>query len=164
MQESQFIASDNPTADNDALERAQQEASDNRDKYLRALAEAENMRKRLERLCDDRIWQEKKRLLTAILEMSDNLQEALKYASGDDPLTVGLQAAQQQVLSFLGREGVESVPAVGQEFDPNVHEAVETAENAGKPNEVVLEYRKGYTLNGKLLRPARVQVNRVSNS
>jgi molecular chaperone GrpE len=164
MQEGESIPNESAAADQAALQRAEQQLAEAQDKYLRALAESENMRKRLERLCDERIWQEKKRLLTVVLEFSDHLQEALKYASKDDPLTAGLQAVQQQVHSFFDREGLEAIPATGQDFDPGLHEAVDVAQNAGRPNEVVLEYRRGYTLHGKLLRPARVQVNRVTGS
>lgn len=143
------------------LDAALQEAAENHDKYLRALAESENMRKRMERLCEDRIWQEKKRLLTYLVEVEDRLQDALQYVDVDDPLGVGIRITHEQLQKVLDQEGAQAVPAVGETFDPSIHEAVELADKGqGRPNEVTLEFRKGYLLDGRLLRPARVQVNR----
>jgi molecular chaperone GrpE len=144
------------------LQAAQREAAENRDKYLRALAESENARKRVERLCEDRIWQEKKRLVMHLVELADQLEEALKYTSDDDPVANGLRITYQHLQHVLAQEGAQVVKAVGEAFDPNVHEAIELADGAGEPNEVTLEYRKGYLLDGKLLRPARVQVRRAA--
>jgi len=143
------------------LKLAQKEAAENYDKYLRALAESENMRKRLERLCEERVWQEKKRLLTHLLELADQLEEALKYADADDPVGAGIRMTYQQLQNILAREGVQALQTVGEPFDPSVHEAVELADGSGEHHEVTREYRKGYTLAGKLLRPARVQVTRT---
>ncbi len=143
------------------LDAAMQEAAKNHDKYLRALAESENVRKRMERLCEDRIWQEKKRLLIYLVELEDQLQDALQYADANDPLGAGIRLTHERLQKALGREGAKAVPAVGETFDPNIHEAVELADTGqGRPNEVTLEFRKGYLLDGRLLRPARVQVNR----
>lgn len=143
------------------LEIARQEAAENRDKYLRALAEAENMRKRVERLCEERMWQEKKRLLTQVLEFADQLEEALKYVNDRDPVGAGVRATYQQLTKFLTQEGVRSVQSIGGAFDPTIHEAVELIDGEGEPNQVTQEYRKGYMLNDRLLRPARVQVRRA---
>ncbi len=143
------------------LEGARQEAAENHDKYLRALAESENMRKRLQRLCDDRIWQEKQRLLGQFLEIADQLEQALRHASGDDPLAAGLRITDSALHDILAQEGVQPIESLGETFDPSRHEAVETTnDHTRMPNEVTYEYRKGYTLGDRLLRPARVEVNR----
>lgn len=144
------------------LEAALQEAAENHDKYLRALAESENMRKRMERLCEERLWQEKRRVLAHLLELADQAEQALKYASADDSIGAGVRITLQHVQQVLGQEGVQAMASVGQAFDPNLHEAVETSEGDGEPNEVTSEFRKGYTLNGRLLRAARVQVRKAS--
>jgi molecular chaperone GrpE len=137
------------------------EAADNYDKYLRALAETENVRKRMERLAEERLWQQKKRLLNEILELRDQLENALQYADQDNPLGAGIRLTYNQMQKILEREGVRALQAVGEAFDPRIHEAVELAgEGSGQANEVTLEYRTGYTLDGKLLRPAKVQVSR----
>ncbi len=143
------------------LEGALQQAEKNRDKYLRALADMENARKRMERLCEERMWQQKKRLLTHFLEVGDQLEDALQYAKFDDPVSTGIRITYQHLQKILDQEGVEALKSIGTAFDPRVHEAVELADGgqAGS-NEVTFEYRKGYLADGKLLRPARVQVAR----
>jgi molecular chaperone GrpE len=143
------------------LQVAQREAAENRDKYLRALAESENMRKRVERLCEDRMWQEKKRLVMHLVELADQLQEALKYTGDDNPVANGLHVTHQHLEHVLAQEGAQALKAVGETFDPNVHEAIDLTDSPGEPNQVTSEYRKGYMLDGKLLRPARVQVRRA---
>jgi molecular chaperone GrpE len=146
--------------DQGELESARREAANSHDKYLRALADAENMRKRLERLCEERIWQEKRRLLTHIVELGDQLDDALQYAEVDDPLGSGVRLTWEALQRTLTTEGVEVVESTGEHFDPAVHEAVEVSEYvSSQPNTVTLEYRRGYLLDGKLLRPARVQVS-----
>ena len=146
----------------DQLQAVQREAAENRDKYLRALAESENTRKRVERLCDDRVWQEKKRLVMHLVEFADQLEEALKYTVDDNPVAVGLRVTYQHLQHVLAQEGAQAVKAVGEVFDPNVHEAIDLTEDAGEPDVVTSEYRKGYVLDGKLLRSARVQVRRAA--
>jgi len=143
------------------LETVRQEAAENHDKYLRALAASQNMRKRLERLCEERMWQEKKRLLTHLLELSDQLEEALKYVVAGDPVGAGVRITHQQLHNILAQEGVRALQSVGETFDPNIHEAVEFTDNPGEQNKVTHEYRKGYMAAGRLLRPARVQVTRT---
>lgn len=144
------------------LEEARREAEENRDKYLRALAESENMRKRMDRLCEDRVWQERKRVLSHLLDLADQVEQALKYASVDDPVGAGVRVILQHVQQVIAQEGVVPVVAVGQTFDPNLHEAVETVDTDGQPDQVTAEFRKGYTMNGRLLRAARVQVRKAS--
>lgn len=143
------------------LEAALQEAAEHHDKYLRALAEMENARKRMDRLCEERMWQQKKRLLTHLLDVGDQLEDALQYAVADDPVSAGIRITYEYLQSVLKQEGVEALQSVGATFDPRVHEAVELTDGRHtEPNEVTLEYRKGYLADGKLLRPARVQVTR----
>ena len=144
------------------LQVAQKESAENRDKYLRALAESENMRKRVERLCEDRMWQEKKRLLLHLVELADQLEEALKYAGDDNPIVNGVRVTYQHLQQVLAQEGAQALQSVGAVFDPNLHEAIELMDSAGEPNEVTSEFCKGYMLDGKLLRAARVQVRRTA--
>ena len=145
------------------LEAARQQAAENRDKYLRALAESENVRKRVERFCDERVWQEKKRLLMHLLELADDMESALKFADIADPVGAGIRMTYERLQKILNQEGVQAIQSVGITFNPAIHEAVELADSGqDNANEVTLEYRRGYTLDGRLLRPARVQVSRES--
>lgn len=160
MEENKNSIQDQPQDDlNQRFEAAQREAAENRDRYLRALAESENMRKRLERLCEERMWQEKKRLLIHFLELGDHLEKALKYTDDDEPVGEGVRITYQQLHKVLEQEGVQAVRSLGSTFDPEMHEAVELTSSDEPPNTVTLEYQRGYSLNGKLLRPARVQVS-----
>lgn len=143
------------------LEAVRREAAENRDKYLRALAEAENARKRMDRLCTDRMWQEKKRLLMSTLEVSDQLEQALKYGKPDDPITEGVRITYQQLQNMLRHEGVQEIEAEGKPFDPALFEAVDMAGESGGHYRVASVFRKGYMLDGRLLRPARVVVERI---
>lgn len=140
------------------LEAAQQEAAENRDKYLRALAETENTRKRMDRLCADRMWQEKKRLLMLFLEVADQLEQALKYAESNDPVAEGVRLTYQQLQNTLRNEGVQELKALGQPFDPEFHEAVDMSGGSSGHYRVTSVFRKGYLLDDRLLRAARVEV------
>ncbi len=144
------------------LEAARREAAEKQDKYLRALAESENMRKRMDRLCEERVWQERKRVLSHLLDLADQVERALQFASADDPIGEGVRVILQHVRQVLAQEGIAEVATVGQPFDPNLHEAMETVDTEGEPDEVTAEFRKGYTLSGRLLRAARVQVRKAS--
>jgi molecular chaperone GrpE len=96
-----------------------------------------------------------------LVELADQLEEALKYTGDDNPIAEGLRVTYQHLQHVLAQEGAQALKAVGETFDPNVHEAIDLTDGNGEPNEVTSEYRKGYMLDGKLLRPARVQVRRA---
>ena len=151
----------------DELEAIRQEAADYKDKYLRAAAELENTRKRLERRYADQTKEEKKRLLRAFLAVADNLERALAHS--DHPLSAspasqggslrdGVKLTYQELQRLLNREGVEPLEAIGQPFDPYYHEAVGTVASDDDEETVVGERQKGYLYRGELLRPAKVEV------
>lgn len=133
-----------------------------RDKYLRLLAEQENRRKQLERAFEDRLREAKRRLLLKLLSLADDLERALSYAKTDDPLAKGVKMIHQQMQNLLAEEGVESIVAEGQPFDPSLHEAVELVLGQGEGDVVEKDLLKGYTYQGQLLRPAQVRVRRGS--
>jgi molecular chaperone GrpE len=138
------------------LESIRQEAAEYKDKYLRAAAEVENTRKRLERQYADQAEEEKKRLLRTFLAVADNLERALTYSG--DGLCDGVQLTYQELQRLLSREGVEPLEVIGQPFDPYYHEAVDTVVSDDDPETVVGERQKGYLYRGELLRPAKVEV------
>jgi molecular chaperone GrpE len=140
----------------DELEAIRQEAAEYKDKYLRAAAEVENTKKRLERRYADQAEEEKKRLLRAFLTVADNLERALAHSG--DGLRDGVQLTHQELQRLLNREGVEPLEAIGQPFDPYYHEAVDTVVGDGDQETVVGERQKGYLYRGELLRPAKVEV------
>jgi molecular chaperone GrpE len=139
--------------------RLQQETAELRDRLVRTLADFDNFRKRSER---ER--QELKRYallepMREILTVADNLELALSAQGSAEDLKRGVEMIHRQMQELLRRFGVVEVPAVGQPFDPTLHEAVAREESAeAKTATVVAELRKGYKLHDRLLRPAMVKV------
>ncbi len=144
------------------LEKTRAEAEEYKDRYLRAVAEMDNLRKRLEKRFAEEAEQEKRRFLRAILPLVDNLEMVVKHSKSDPSvLREGVQMILQEFMRTLEQEGVKPIPSVGKKFDPFVHEAVEVVESEAHPEETVVdEVQKGYTYKGNLLRPARVRVAR----
>jgi molecular chaperone GrpE len=145
-----------PPALAEELEAARRE----RDEYLDALqrlkAEFENSRKRQERERTRMLETASERLVVELLPVLDNLDRALE-AEGD--IREGVRATRDQLADALGREGLLPVASDGQPFDPNVHEAV-----MGQPSDeheegtILQTFERGYLLNGKPIRPAKVVV------
>jgi molecular chaperone GrpE len=143
-------------------------ADEYRDKYLRERAALENHKKRVERTLADAARQERSAFLLRLLEVLDNLERALAHdrrhpeaapAPDTRSLATGLRLTYLQFKELLGREGLAEVPALGQPFDPALHEAVAVDEASARPEgEVVAELQKGYRFGDELLRPARVTV------
>lgn len=138
--------------------RAEMEAelADWKARAVRWQADVENARKRAERRAETLIRQERQRLLTRLLEVADNLERALAHADDDDPLHAGVQLSLDDLKGQLAQEGVEPIQALGLPFDPTWHEAIATDGSEG--NKVVQVLQTGYTVDGELLRPARVIV------
>jgi molecular chaperone GrpE len=136
-----------------------------RDEYLalaqRTQADFENYRKRVAR--DAAAAQERgvSTLAKEMLPALDNLDRALAAAASDDPLLEGVRLVRSELTGALARVGIESFDPVGEPFDPEVHEAVATAEQGpgGAPGGTVVEvYQAGYRLGASIIRPARVVV------
>lgn len=144
------------------LAQARKEAAENWNKYVRERADWENFRKRQERLVADRVLYQKKALFNKLLEVMDNVERALLYEETMDKQQIQhtLRMLQWQMNEVLRGEGLLPVQAVGEAFNPYVHEAVEAVEDSDKPEGTILEeMRKGYTLGDETLRPARVKVS-----
>ena len=153
------------------LEAKEKEAAENYDRYLRAMAELDNYRKRAARDKEDAIKYGNEKLIKDILPILDSLDRAL-HQSADmatknnfEAFQQGLELIHTQILGCLERHGVVKIAARGEAFDPDKHQAlmqVETPEM--ESNLVVDEYESGYTLHGRLLRPSKVSVSKnVSN-
>jgi len=148
-----------------AVEAAKGEASANWDRYLRERAEMDNYKKRIERTYADLAKRGRKELLLKLVGAVDNLERAIAYdqdASQETDtrnLIKGLRMTYLQFKELLTAEGLVEIKTVGEQFDPNVHEAIATEVAPDKPEgEVLLEIQKGYTIGDELLRPARVKV------
>jgi molecular chaperone GrpE len=155
-----------PSADEEALaERVlelEQQAAESQDRYLRAVADMENLRRRHRQEMEEARRFGNEQLLGSLVSVLDNLQRALEAAqSGENfaALKDGVSLTQKQLLDVLARSGLEPIEAVGQPFDPTLHEAIGRAETEEQaPDTVVEEIQRGFTLHGRLLRPSLVRI------
>jgi molecular chaperone GrpE len=134
-----------------------------RDRALRLQAEMENYRKRQRRLAEERILEERERLVRRFLQVADELDQALALQVADEAsLRQGLKLTLRSLMQQLEQEGIERIPAKGKPFNPEWHEAMGLTKAHGKnvqPQTVVEELRPGYRLGNRVLRPARVLVS-----
>jgi molecular chaperone GrpE len=127
----------------------------------------ENVQKITRRQVQEVTSQASERLLAKLLPSLDSLQQAVNVATSGNPLlpeetAVGLRMLQKQLTEILQSEGLEEITAVGKPLDPELHEVVSYVETDEKPeNTVVEEIRRGYTLNGKVIRPSLVVVSKI---
>jgi len=133
------------------------------DKLIRRQAEFENYRKRVERERGELYQHGRDDVLLQFLPVVDNFERALsslETSEGDaEALRHGVELIHKQFKDALSKLGLEAVEAVGQTFDPHVHEAVTTeATDKHKENTVIQEFQRGYRIGDRLLRPAKVKV------
>lgn len=132
------------------------------DKYLRTHAEFENAKKRLEKERADYLKYANETFILDFLPILDSLEIAethIAEAKDFNAVREGVVMIQDQIQKFLKETGVERVKTIGEKFDPHLHEALETEESGDKDDGVIVaELKPGYSLNGKLLRPASVRI------
>ncbi len=133
-------------------------------KYYYLAAEMENARKRNERERENLLKYGSEKILGDLVEVVDNFERTIDMLKFDtDPkmqnVVVGLDMVKKLFLDSLGKHGLNQLESLSKDFDPNFHEAMGQEYQEGKrPNEVLKEYQKGYVLNGRLLRAAKVVV------
>src|SRR5262245_8864838 len=133
------------------------------DRLLRKQAEFENYKKRIDREKSEFMQFASSELMKELLGVLDSFDLAIRNAAADD--TSGgntlreFELISKQLQDTLGRFGLKPIEAKGKPFDPNFHQAVSTQPADVEENTVIDEMRKGYTLNGRLLRPAMVSVS-----
>jgi molecular chaperone GrpE len=145
----------------------EKEKKDNWDRYLRAAADLENLRKRQKREVDDAKLESKGRVLKEMLPVVDNLERAIEHATaqaGTNPIVEGVQLVLRQFLTAFERLEVTPVEAAGQPFDPNLHEAISQMDSDAPPGTVVQVLQRGYKSGDRLLRPALVVVAKAKAS
>jgi len=129
-------------------------------------AETDETRQRLNRAADERALREKADFIAGLLPVLDNLQRATEAAdtgSAPEVIAEGIRRTASSFENALAAAGVEAVDAVGETFDPELHEAIETAEvNPEEEGKVIAQHTRGYKIGDRLLRPARVKVGRYS--
>ena len=165
-QESQAAEQESPEARIAALE---EELAKTKDEALRTMAEAHNIRRRSEGEVEKARKYALEKFAGELLAVADNLERALEAADTANevikPLAEGVELTQKSLVDTLARFNVEQVNPVGEPFDPQLHQAMSMVENPDvEPNTVTLVMQKGYTLNGRLLRPAMVMVSKPATS
>ena len=128
-------------------------------KYLRLMADFQNYKKRVEKEKKDLYSYANEKLVTELLAVLDNFERALAHEDSGDGFKEGMEMIFKQLMDVLEKSGLAEIAALGEDFDPNFHNAVMTEETeeyeSGKVSGVL---QKGYTLNGKVIRPSMVKV------
>jgi molecular chaperone GrpE len=133
-------------------------------KYFYLAAEFDNSRKRFEREKENLIKYGNEKVLSGLISVVDNFDLTVNALRSDNDdkvqnIVKGIDMIRNQFLEVLKQNGLTQVESLGKIFDPNFHEAVAQAPAAGKEDqEIITEYQRGYTLNGRLLRAAKVVV------
>jgi molecular chaperone GrpE len=141
------------------LAAATARADENYGKFLLAVADFDNYKKRIQRDMDSIVASRRRMLLERLLPVLDNLQRAVESNAGGDTLRGGVEQTLRGFEAVLSGEGVKAIEVRGEPFDPRVAEAVGTAPADGMADDTVVEVtEKGYKLGDELLRPAKVIV------
>jgi molecular chaperone GrpE len=142
------------------LQNLKQERDGLYDRLLRKQADFDNYKKRVERERSEFVQFASAELMKELLNALDSFDMAIRNAKTDEHTLRGFELIYKQLLDTMVRFGLKPIEAKGQAFDPNFHQAVSTvATQTVDENTVLEEMRKGYLLNGKLLRPAMVSVS-----
>ena len=148
------------------LEDAQQLAVDSQDKMLRIQAEMENLRKRTERDVSNAHKYANEKFANELLQVKDSLEMGLNMSDEEidlDKLKEGTELTLKMLSNAFEKFSIEEVNPIGEAFDPNLHEAMTMQESTEhEPNTVLTVMQKGYTLHGRLIRPAMVIVSKAA--
>ena len=152
----------------DPLEIAKREAAENRDRWVRAVADLENYKKRAVQERSAILKYKNEDLLRDLLTVTDNIQRAVDFCSKEgrsDPVVDGICMISDMLQDLLKKYGVKEVEALGQPFDPNLHEAIaKVAAQGQKPNTVIEVLEKGYIYQDRLLRAAKVVISTAAEA
>jgi molecular chaperone GrpE len=150
----------NENEEKSELQKKQIELDELDDRYKRVFAEFENYKKRTQKERDGLYNSVLGDIIINMLPLIDNLQMAVNAECKDEGYKQGVELVEKQFKEFLAKNKVEEIPAIGEMFDPSVHEAVGSAQDDTKQSgEIVQEYRKGYKIGTKILRHSMVIVN-----
>ena len=146
-----------------ALAAAEAKAAENWSSYLRAMAELDNYRKRMEREIDNARKFAIERFAQELVNVGDSLEAGIKAGAANPgpALLAGAEGTLKQLYKAFEKGGIKVLDPIGLPFDPQWHEAMVAQESPEPPNTVLSVIQKGYSLNGRLLRPARVIVSKA---
>lgn len=141
------------------LDQLAMEKAELQDRLLRAQAEFQNFRKRVEKERGELYEYASMEAVRALLPVLDDFERSLKVESSDKEYVKGMELIYQRFSDGLKKLGLEPIISAGQPFDPHVHHAVDTVETEEAPPDTVLEeFQRGYNFKGRMLRPAMVKV------
>lgn len=145
------------------LQQKENELAEQQNEFLRYQAETENFKKRLRKEKEDFLQYANEKLLKSLIPIHDNLERALSTTKPSVKiLKKGLEMILKQFADFLEKEKVEPIQAMGEKFDPSLHEIMTQMESdEHEENTVIQEYSKGYMLNGRVIRPAQVVTSKL---
>lgn len=141
-----------------AMLDAQQLASENQDKMLRALSELENTRRRAERDIEKAHKYSLEKFTQALIPVVDSLEQALDNIPAGDSHAEGIELTHKMMLDVLAKFSIVQICPIGEKFDPNQHEAMSMQVSDAEPGTVLEVFQRGYVLNERVVRPARVIV------
>ena len=141
------------------LQKKQEELEELTDRYKRVMAEFENYKKRSSKERETLYNSILGDIVEVFLPIVDNLENALKVETQDAEYKKGIELVLKQFKDVLKTKGVEEIPAIGETFDPSLHEAVSSVQDPDKnAQEIVQEYRKGYKIGNRVIRHSMVVV------
>jgi len=150
----------------DKLKDAEKQSQENYDLYMRTYAEMENIKKRGAKEREDLAKFANESLIKEILPVIDSLEKALIHAqngTNSSGLAEGIEMILKGLMNTLEKAGLKGIEAMGKPFDPHFHEAIsQQPDDTVPPNHVIMEMQKGYTLNGRLIRPSMVVISQGS--
>ena len=161
------VANDSELPGDDRIEKLTADNADLKDKLLRALAEAENTRRRAQKEREDTIRYSIADFARSLLTVSDNFERAVEAVKPEQreknaelaSVMVGIDAVSRELQQIFELSGMKKLIPVDQAFDPNFHEVMFEMENTGKPPGTIVQVlQTGYQIHDRLLRPARVAI------
>lgn len=175
VQEEQESATEEPVAEvsiellQKELKQAQKKAEENWDKAVRAQAETENFKKRAQKDLESAHKYGLEKFAKELLTVIDSLELGIQASTSDNPEVVALREGSEltikQFEAVFAKFNIEAIDPMGKTFDPELHQAMSMQPSADvEPNTVINVFQKGYTLNGRLIRPAMVVVSKAAES
>jgi molecular chaperone GrpE len=147
------------------IEAVRKEKDELTDRLQRVYADYANFQKRVPKNIADTVAYEKERFIRSFLPILDNLDRTLREARSAqnvEAVVRGVEIIRDQMLTILKSHGVEPIDALNEKFDPARHEAMLRRSEPDQEEDIVLEeFQRGYTLNGRVLRPSRVAINKI---
>lgn len=158
------VSSENTSTDEDSSnnneEKKDKEQEDSQNQYLRLMADFQNYRKRTEKEKSSIYAYANEKIMEDMLSVLDNFERALEHSSGEGDFKEGMEMIFKEMKGVLEKAGLAELSPLGEDFDPNFHNAVMTGSDSNYESGKVIDVmQKGYLLNGKLLRAAMVKVN-----